>query len=492
MYLTPNYFTLLACILFLWMPRDSFAETVFSGDTCEDAIVIEDLKFEGTLVKGISVHTTGSLNGANPALSLPECDFSSHPTRWYKTTVEKGAKLIQVYLHAHSPWRPKISIFTEATKGVGCENLKALKLNGESCGTADGSSIAWSVKLEPEHLSTSTEIWIAVSADTLEEIDNADFSFEVYGSKCPKCIAVKSDFCGLGALDIRMTERSTDAELSDTNLHPGEEVRICIKGDLGFSEDKLHGYVPRLGTGWDMDGFDPQSATFTPSGAEWYDIESDCATEANIDFRTLRTYTQNGKLEFCNPICEPCHQGAPIKQGDKLPSGWYYVTEVTVPLGCPKNSCLPNHNWGIQEIGSQFEICFNAKTKVSPKNEEAGDLSITLFPSVDRMTGCWGSRQSEFLDAIYSGAEEWKINSPTSTSEATSKSIVLRPNPVQNRFAIHGLENGSYTIYAVDGTQVQNGVYQNGIDVSKLPKGMYVLRLLTDKGFILSQKLIKE
>ena len=90
----------------------------------------------------------------------------------------------------------------------------------------------------------------------------------------------------------------------------------------------------------------------------------------------------------------------------------------------------------------------------------------------------------------------YKIIYPVSTEQVISKDFSLYPNPVSERLMIESayeLEEQEFIafIYNIQGSLVhQASEYQNGIDVSGLPRGIYLLALKNDSGEFLTRKFM--
>jgi hypothetical protein len=70
----------------------------------------------------------------------------------------------------------------------------------------------------------------------------------------------------------------------------------------------------------------------------------------------------------------------------------------------------------------------------------------------------------------------------------------IYPNPSSSFIHSSSNENLNWLIYSADiGTEVMNEKNVNKVDISALPRGMYVVRLYNDLGeFISTQKFVKE
>lgn len=460
------------------------------GDNCNSAFVLDTLQFDGRLEKGLSLYTSGTINDYTPNAELMECNFATNPTVWYRTATQRGAKLVQVFLSARNEWSPKVSLYTEEQVGDGCSQLQVLKLNEQSCAASSGSTAAWAVTLDASQIKRSIPVWIAIS--TVDYLDSVsyDFDLEVFMRKCNKCPAIESDFCKKQNLNIELVARESDAPLTDSKILPGEKVSLCIQGDLGYEDGRLHGLTPRFGSGWDMDRFNPNMAEIKPSQPEWFDQSEDCASVANIDFRGLRTYTENNTLKFCHPVCEPCSFGSPVKKGDLLPSGWYYNENVG-SFDCPENSCRPSDNLGRTEAGTSFEVCLDMYAKRNASSAEQKDLSIVFFPTTSQMTGCLGSRQVSFNDAIYLGAEDWEIDGVSSNARVEKSASFIAPNPVHDRLTLQCPHDAYIQVISIQGELVYEGIYHESLSVRHFPRGMYVLKIFDRGGVIRVERFVK-
>jgi len=81
-----------------------------------------------------------------------------------------------------------------------------------------------------------------------------------------------------------------------------------------------------------------------------------------------------------------------------------------------------------------------------------------------------------------------------------SKQMVLTPNPVSNQLQVDypiTTENTKVFIYSVSGQKVfeqvlETNTFGQTISVSQLDNGFYILRIVEDNGYTVSQKLIKQ
>lgn len=99
----------------------------------------------------------------------------------------------------------------------------------------------------------------------------------------------------------------------------------------------------------------------------------------------------------------------------------------------------------------------------------------------------WDSYPQDTVDNI-------GIHSSTLSNQNLEQTkISIFPNPVYNYVKFHGThQNSQYYIYNILGKEIQKGkIINNQIEVSQLKKGIYILKLINNKGLINSVKFIK-
>jgi hypothetical protein len=82
------------------------------------------------------------------------------------------------------------------------------------------------------------------------------------------------------------------------------------------------------------------------------------------------------------------------------------------------------------------------------------------------------------------------VESPLTASELT-----VYPNPAQNRLFLNGSNaRGDLRIYSIGGALVASyaSIGKEGVDVGKLPPGVYLLQSLETDGTISSGKFVKQ
>ncbi len=75
------------------------------------------------------------------------------------------------------------------------------------------------------------------------------------------------------------------------------------------------------------------------------------------------------------------------------------------------------------------------------------------------------------------------------TSESNVAKVSLYPNPVSETLFVKGVEKATYKIFDLSGKIVKSGVYANGIQVSGMAKGMYIIQI-SENGKTANEKFI--
>jgi len=85
---------------------------------------------------------------------------------------------------------------------------------------------------------------------------------------------------------------------------------------------------------------------------------------------------------------------------------------------------------------------------------------------------------------------------PLFTSTSNLKDIenkIIFPNPVQDKLYLETTDhNWNYKIINLQGQQMMNGVYQDGVDVAQLPSGIYFLQLQREGDYFKAIKFVKK
>lgn len=83
----------------------------------------------------------------------------------------------------------------------------------------------------------------------------------------------------------------------------------------------------------------------------------------------------------------------------------------------------------------------------------------------------------------------------TETFEVNNNSFLVYPNPAKNEINIKGNANlSNLAVYDLTGKKVisQNSLVNNKLDITNLNTGIYLLNLVTDKGTVITKKIIVE
>jgi hypothetical protein len=96
----------------------------------------------------------------------------------------------------------------------------------------------------------------------------------------------------------------------------------------------------------------------------------------------------------------------------------------------------------------------------------------------------WTFHVSWNCDVTYIGSQGDPVNPVNSIADAETKFIRnIYPNPANDRITISGIDKHTpYTIYSLMGNKITEGTTSADIDISTLPAGNYILRLLDDNG----------
>ncbi|MCO6495995.1 MAG: T9SS type A sorting domain-containing protein [Bacteroidetes bacterium] len=73
----------------------------------------------------------------------------------------------------------------------------------------------------------------------------------------------------------------------------------------------------------------------------------------------------------------------------------------------------------------------------------------------------------------------------------TNYNIIIYPNPTTSEINISGISKADYSIQDMSGRTIQNGFFENSINVSELTQGVYILTISTDNQRYV-RKIVKE
>jgi len=125
-------------------------------------------------------------------------------------------------------------------------------------------------------------------------------------------------------------------------------------------------------------------------------------------------------------------------------------------------------------------------TTVNPPNTKVGNWKEnTTLLTKNECGGNLTEANSAFSGDLY--------DSTLSATDVVKNKLSLFPNPVVQTVSITGIEHAiSIQIYTVTGQLIKSQKFQNTIDVSSLPKGIYIYRVTTSNGQTTDLKFIKK
>ena len=123
-----------------------------------------------------------------------------------------------------------------------------------------------------------------------------------------------------------------------------------------------------------------------------------------------------------------------------------------------------------------------------------GTGSMQMILSVgEPVTGV--SETSEIaLAQGFLGGSKTVAASPSSIQEVVAANAAIYPNPFSNYIKIKSdADNIQVAVYNTMGQEVYNGAYQNnGIDLSHLSPGMYIIHATSNENIISTTKILKQ
>ncbi|MDO5615161.1 MAG: T9SS type A sorting domain-containing protein [Cruoricaptor ignavus] len=137
--------------------------------------------------------------------------------------------------------------------------------------------------------------------------------------------------------------------------------------------------------------------------------------------------------------------------------------------------------------------------KTSSKNsEEWVQYSfVGTAPADAKYVEIWfytDKENDEFGESVYLDDVVFRETDKMSVNNVElAKTIKLSNTVVKTDFRIIGIDKGTLELYSTDGRKVQSGKFtaQSSINISGLAKGIYILKIETEKG-VVTKKIIKE
>jgi hypothetical protein len=343
--------------------------------------------------------TQGSLDYAcSENVGIGGCSaFQEMPTVWFHVVTDENASQMFTTVETNGTWDAIWSVYS----GPDCDNLSLITAQGAvPCSNDDNTPHLHQTPI----VEGASNYWIMVTADP-----NSVFSSGLGDGTFELCVSTTIDaFVCLGELEggscndesliIEIIERDNEDLPLDGPFCQGEEVTIHISFLYDSQEsgaDWFMGFVPKFGSGWDLDQFDFDANAPIGNGqiGQWYEEGTELAPIIQEPVPILCTYRdEDGVLQICNQLCSPCleceQQG--MQEGDPLPSGYFWVSNGGSP-GCA-NDGSPGEGWGIGSVSAQIDWTFTLRVKTFDNPEEClakNDLNISFQTFTDGVAGCW-------------------------------------------------------------------------------------------------------
>ena len=98
------------------------------------------------------------------------------------------------------------------------------------------------------------------------------------------------------------------------------------------------------------------------------------------------------------------------------------------------------------------------------------------------------------VTTVVYGFDEGMFPVSVNPIDESVSNVVIYPNPVNNILNIKGIELAAVEVYSIAGTMMisEEVSYSNRIDVSSLPRGIYVVRMTDVKGMVALDKFLKK
>ena len=233
-----------------------------------------------------------------------------------------------------------------------------------------------------------------------------------------------------------------------------------------------------------------------------------CSRLTSITIPSSVTSIGNGAFWNCTGLTSITIPSSVTSIGDQVFSGCNSLTSITIPSSVTSigfeafDSCTGITSLTIPSsviyIGkSAFDGCVNL-TSIYTYPIIPVDLSSSLnvFHLVNTTTCTLyiptGSKSA------YKTANQWKdfaniVEMTTAIPTITNSSISLYPNPITESFQINGFEGiGAMTTSDLNGKTIltKQVIGNESISVGTLPKGLYILKVITNEGTI-ERKVVK-
>jgi gliding motility-associated-like protein len=347
------------------------------------------------------------LDYACPETNPGSCGTNNGPTVWFQFQIDDdAAQFYAQVLVDDGSWDPSFEIYA----GPDCNNL--ISVNGCNAlpDVHQGAVNDYTVGAGGNGF-----VWVAVTAVDPSTIIGGGFSI---------CATTVVDIiaCVGGnppdyepncdpAATYEVIERSNDPTgalglpLAGPYC-PGETIRVCWDFFYDASitgQDWLHGIIPILGDGFDLDVFDPATVSHPGTGGApvWFD---DNTTRVQKTIPNTCVYTDAaGNMRVCNKFCQACPCATPMPAQTFLPGGWFWNTPGPAGGDCDGGTSLPETSYGIgQNVVNITDFCFDLTIKNFATEPEcqAADFEVGFQTFSDAASGCWDDPLGECLNDV--------------------------------------------------------------------------------------------
>lgn len=402
--------------------------------------------------------------------------FMEMPTVWFQIKADVFAAQMFTTVTPLGNWDAIWSVYS----GSDCDNLTVVDFGGSpACSNGDNTPLLHQNSV----FNDEENYWLMVTVDPMSVSSSGlgDGTFDLCVATTSNALICLGELeggdCDDESLVIQIVERDNEDLSLEGPFCQGEEVKVNISFYYDASEsgaDWFIGFVPILGSGWDMENFDYTLNPPIANGQEgvWYESGSDLAPIIQEDVPILCTYTDEfGILQICNQLCSPCSECGTqgMKSGDPLPSGYFWVSNGG-NAGCD-NDGSPGEGWGLGTAQAQIEWTFNLKVREFDELAECFDkreLFISFQTFSDGVAGCWEDPVGECLLDRAMISQAWEIG----CNAVPPKVLVTYPPEICTNESVDitvNLDvNGDNTIIveAIDNLFISGGTdheFENGV-----------------------------
>lgn len=417
--------TIYSLLFVLTLIQNAVGQMNCASNTCHDAEQLNANTPDACEESEIINVKHSCLGAATPNPEIEHCGVDSLPTVWFQIQISSTDANQLVTLVEADGFNPVWSIYEGST----CADLNIL--NEQYYAHDNTGSLFCSISDSILHDNHATVIgndemtglpksyWIAVSGYPLageDIITNDDFT--LFYSASLGCLACSGDNvfdCDNGEFTATVDGAFYDPDGDGVAgpFCPGQEVEVCFSFNFdttGSGNDWLHGLIPTLGSGWDMQSINFATQNLGDSSWVWYEMGEECYPRLNgASMPNLCTYEEDGVLKLCNTACNPscpCIGEQPLEDGSVLPSGWFWNSPA-----CGDGNC-PHEEYGIPNgVNVDISSCMTLKVKTFNSIEDfqsQNDLQVYIQPTSDAVTGCWTDQNPCILDPSVN-SPNWRV-----------------------------------------------------------------------------------